>query len=111
VSGGGEAGAEECEGLAFGESLHIRVVTSGGFGRSAAPLVSGSLAQGEAPPAEAFPDHDEYFEWCEEHLDAFRGLERLAWAEDEFFYPKTDFQIQWEAEGKRLQGLRARKPV
>ena len=55
-------------------------------------------------------DHDEYFEWCEEHLDAFDGLERLTWEDDEFFYPKTDFQIQWEAEGKRLQGLRARKP-
>lgn len=55
-------------------------------------------------------DHDEYFEWSEEHLDAFAGLEKLAWADDEFFYPKTDFQLQWEAEGKRLQGLRARKP-
>lgn len=55
-------------------------------------------------------DHDEYFEWCEEHLDAFSGLKRIDWPEDAFFYPKTDFQIQWEAEGKRLQGLRARKP-
>jgi tRNA (guanine-N7-)-methyltransferase len=55
-------------------------------------------------------DHDEYFEWSEEQLDAFTGLEKLAWGDEEFFYPKTDFQIQWEAEGKRLQGLRARKP-
>ncbi len=56
-------------------------------------------------------DHEEYFEWCEEHLGEFSGLERLSWEEDEFFYPKTDFQIQWEAEGKHLQGLRARRVV
>ncbi len=56
-------------------------------------------------------DHDEYFEWSEEHLTEYPGLERLEWPEDAFFYPKTDFQIQWEAEGKRLQGLRARKPT
>lgn len=56
-------------------------------------------------------DHEEYFEWCEEHLGECRGFERLAWGEDDFFYPKTDFQLQWEAEGKCLQGLRARKVV
>ena len=55
-------------------------------------------------------DHDEYFEWSQEHLEAFPGLERLDWPGNAFFYPKTDFQIQWESEGKRLQGLRARKP-
>ncbi|MEJ6719242.1 MAG: tRNA (guanosine(46)-N7)-methyltransferase TrmB [Akkermansiaceae bacterium] len=55
-------------------------------------------------------DHDEYFEWSQEHLEAFAGLERLDWPGNAFFYPKTDFQIQWESEGKRLQGLRARKP-
>lgn len=54
-------------------------------------------------------DHDEYFEWSEEHLNEYPGLERLDWPDDAFFYPKTDFQLQWEAEGKRLQGLRARK--
>ncbi len=56
-------------------------------------------------------DHDEYFEWSEEHLTDYQGLERLDWPDDAFFYPKTDFQIQWEAEGKKLQGLRARKPL
>ncbi|MEN8774501.1 MAG: tRNA (guanosine(46)-N7)-methyltransferase TrmB [Akkermansiaceae bacterium] len=55
-------------------------------------------------------DHDEYFEWSEEHLKDYPGLGRLDWTDDTFFYPKTDFQIQWEAEGKRLQGLRALKP-
>lgn len=56
-------------------------------------------------------DHEEYFEWSEEHLAAFDELERLSWEEDDFFYPKTDFQIQWEAEGKSLQGLRSRKAI
>ena len=56
-------------------------------------------------------DHDEYFEWAEEVVAEFSGLERLDWPEDAFFYPKTDFQIQWEAEGKRLQGIRLRKPM
>ena len=56
-------------------------------------------------------DHEEYFEWSEEHLVAFDKLERLSWEEDDFFYPKTDFQIQWEAEGKSLQGLRSWKAI
>lgn len=56
-------------------------------------------------------DHEEYFEWSEEHLAAFDKLERLSWEEDDFFYPKTDFQIQWEAEGKSLQGLRSRRAI
>lgn len=54
-------------------------------------------------------DHDEYFEWAEEKVADFGRFESLEWPEDAFFYPKTDFQIQWEAEGKRLQGLRLRK--
>ncbi len=56
-------------------------------------------------------DHPEYFEWSQEHLDAYPALEQTAWPEEAFFYPKTDFQIQWEAEGKILQGLRSRKPA
>ena len=55
-------------------------------------------------------DHEEYFEWSEEQLESYTGLQRLEWPDDAFFYPKTDFQIQWEAEGKSLQGLRAVKP-
>lgn len=55
-------------------------------------------------------DHDDYFEWAEEKVAEFSRMERLEWPEDAFFYPKTDFQIQWEAEGKRLQGIRLRKP-
>jgi len=56
-------------------------------------------------------DHNEYFEWSREQLGGFDALEQLAWEDSSFFYPKTDFQLQWEAEGKRLQGLRARKPA
>lgn len=56
-------------------------------------------------------DHDEYFEWSEEHLAAFDKLERVPWEAEDFFYPKTDFQIQWEGQGKRLQALRSRKAI
>ena len=55
-------------------------------------------------------DHTGYFEWSEEHLDDYEGLNRLDWPEGTFFYPKTDFQIQWEAQGKVLHRLRAVKP-
>lgn len=55
-------------------------------------------------------DHEEYFEWAEEEVAAFGRLERLDWPEDAFFYPKTDFQVLWESEGKRLQSIRLRKP-
>lgn len=55
-------------------------------------------------------DHTGYFEWSEEHLEGYEGLQRVDWPEDAFFYPKTDFQIQWEAQGKVLHRLRAVKP-
>lgn len=51
-------------------------------------------------------DHDEYFEWSQEQADTFEKLTQQPWPEGAFFYPKTDFQRQWEAEGKSLQGLR-----
>ncbi len=54
-------------------------------------------------------DHPGYFEWAEEKVAAFGKFERLEWPEDAFFYPKTDFQLLWESEGKTLQGLRLRK--
>lgn len=56
-------------------------------------------------------DHPEYFEWTEEHVAASGLFEVLPWAEDTFFYPKTDFQRQWEAEGKVMHRLRCRKKV
>lgn len=56
-------------------------------------------------------DHPEYFEWAEEMVAAFNGMERLTWDEDSFFYPKTDFQLLWESEGKPMHRIRCRKPV
>ena len=56
-------------------------------------------------------DHDEYFEWAQEKVAEFGRFESLEWQDDAFFYPKTDFQIQWETEGKVLQGLRLKKPA
>jgi tRNA (guanine-N7-)-methyltransferase len=55
-------------------------------------------------------DHEDYFRWGEEMMSACEGLQRLPWEEEMFFYPKTDFQVQWEAEGKRMWRLRCRKP-
>ncbi|MEI7912927.1 MAG: tRNA (guanosine(46)-N7)-methyltransferase TrmB [Verrucomicrobiota bacterium] len=55
-------------------------------------------------------DHEEYFAWACDKVTAHGGLERLEWPEDAFFYPKTDFQQQWEAEGKTMWRLRCRKP-
>lgn len=56
-------------------------------------------------------DHEEYFIWAEEKVAAFGKFERLEWEENTFFYPKTDFQIQWEGEGKKMHRLRGRKSV
>ena len=53
-------------------------------------------------------DHQEYFQWVEEKVGGFGGFERLEWTEDTFFYPKTDFQRQWESEGKSMWRLRFR---
>ena len=49
-------------------------------------------------------DHEEYFEWAEEELALYPKLEVTAFPEGEFD-PKSDFQLQWEAEGKSLQVL------
>ena len=56
-------------------------------------------------------DHEDYFRWSEEMVAAHGGFERLPWEEGDFFHPKTDFQLQWEAEGKRMWRLRCRKPL
>lgn len=49
-------------------------------------------------------DHEEYFEWSEEELANFSKLEVTPFPKDNFD-PKSDFQLQWEAEGKSLQVL------
>ena len=54
-------------------------------------------------------DHNEYYEWSEERMAEFSDFKVIPWTENDFFYPKSDFQLQWEAEGKSLQNLRCLK--
>ena len=54
-------------------------------------------------------DHPEYFQWALDHVAAFPKLSRLDWQDDDFFYPKTDFQLLWESEGKSMHRLRCGK--
>jgi tRNA (guanine-N7-)-methyltransferase len=56
-------------------------------------------------------DHEEYFQWAVEKIGRFGKFELLEWTEESFFYPKTDFQQQWEGEGKSMFRLRCRKPL
>lgn len=49
-------------------------------------------------------DHEEYFEWAEEEFAQFPKLKVTPFPDD-YFDPKSDFQLQWEAEGKSLQVL------
>lgn len=54
-------------------------------------------------------DHEEYFQWVVEKLEASSLFSQQSWDEDAFFYPKTDFQLQWEAEGKTIYRARFQK--
>lgn len=54
-------------------------------------------------------DHEEYHEWALEKIASTGWFERLPWNEDTFFHAKTDFQRQWEAEGKVMHRQRYRK--
>ena len=56
-------------------------------------------------------DHEEYFHWAVAKVAEFGKFEQLKWPEDVFFYPKTDFQMQWEGEGKSMFRLRCQKPL
>ncbi|MES2438589.1 MAG: tRNA (guanosine(46)-N7)-methyltransferase TrmB [Verrucomicrobiota bacterium] len=56
-------------------------------------------------------DHEEYFHWAAAKITEFGKFELREWTEDTFFYPKTDFQMQWEAEGKSMFRLRCHKPA
>lgn len=55
-------------------------------------------------------DHGEYFQDALEKINGSRLFTILPWPENAFPYPKTDFQIQWEAEGKPMHRLRCRTP-
>ena len=56
-------------------------------------------------------DHPEYFEWSCERGEEFGAFPVLEWPEDAFYYPKTDFQLQWEAEGKPMHRRRFQNPA
>ncbi len=55
-------------------------------------------------------DHPEYFEWATDEMNTFKKFSKLEWNDDSFFYPKTDFQIQWESQGKTMHQFRYQKP-
>ena len=54
-------------------------------------------------------DHPEYFEWVTEELHQFGRLAVEDWPEEGFFYPETDFERQWRAEGREVFRIRARR--
>ena len=54
-------------------------------------------------------DHEEYFEYARERIEESGLFATHPWEEETFFYPKTDFQIQWEAEGKSMHRVRCVK--
>ncbi len=47
-------------------------------------------------------DHEEYFDWVLDHFRRSSLFEEKAWNDDDFYYPKTDFQLQWEEQGKSI---------
>lgn len=56
-------------------------------------------------------DHEEYFQWSLEQVELYGKFPKLEWTDDTFFYPKTDFQLQWEAQGKIMHSLRLAIPL
>jgi len=54
-------------------------------------------------------DDREYFDWSLEKTAAHGAFARIDWEEESFFHPKTDFQRQWEAEGRVMWRSRWRK--
>lgn len=51
-------------------------------------------------------DHEEYYRWVCELFDASELFRRVEW--DEAFYPKTDFQMLWESQGKQVYSAKYR---
>lgn len=47
-------------------------------------------------------DHEDYFQAATELIDASPLFERVAWLEAAEFYPQTDFEGIWLAEGKSI---------
>jgi len=53
-------------------------------------------------------DDAEYFEWTRDLLASRSDFEPLPWPDNAFFYPQTDFERQWLAEGRTIRRLRHR---
>lgn len=51
-------------------------------------------------------DHEEYFQWVLDHVERSGLFRRLDWEDEDFFYPKTDFQLHWESQGKPMYRAR-----
>lgn len=60
-------------------------------------------------------DHPEYHEWVCEEMQAYGRYTALEWPEppsaNALFYPKTDFQLHWESQGKPIHRLRFAAPA
>lgn len=54
-------------------------------------------------------DSPEYYEEALETQEECDFFKEEPWEKDAFFYPKTDFEEQWLAEGRTMHGLRLRK--
>lgn len=54
-------------------------------------------------------DHEGYFAAAAGTLGAIPFFERVDWPADAFFYPVTDFERLWRAQGRPIRGLRLRK--
>ena len=55
-------------------------------------------------------DHQDYSQWAAEEIATFGRFELLDWSDDAFFYPQTDFEEEWRAQGREVYRMRAAKP-
>jgi tRNA (guanine-N7-)-methyltransferase len=53
-------------------------------------------------------DDAAYHAWTEEQLAACGHFARLPWPDDAFYYPPTDFEELWRAQGKTLFRIRCK---
>ncbi len=54
-------------------------------------------------------DHPEYYDESVATIRATGLFDEIDWPEDAFFYPQTDFELQWLAEGRTIQRARFRR--
>lgn len=54
-------------------------------------------------------DHEHYFRHAQRVIASVPFFEPIPWQPGDFFYPETDFERQWKAEGRSIWQLRLRK--